>query len=53
MGTYKHICAQERSKKEYNLVKKKRKEIQKTLERSITKEAIDEWGKREMLNVVP
>ena len=28
------------------------KEIQKTLERSITKEAIDEWGKREMLNVV-
>jgi hypothetical protein len=28
------------------------KEIQKTLERSITKEAIDEWGREEMLNVV-
>jgi|TARA_E500000318_G_scaffold94484_1_gene93849 hypothetical protein len=28
------------------------KEIQKTLEASITKEAIDEWGEREMLNQV-
>ena len=28
------------------------KEIQKTLERSITKEAIDEWGREEMLNTV-
>ena len=28
------------------------REIQKTLERSITKEAIDEWGEREMLNRV-
>ena len=28
------------------------KEIQKTLERSITKEAIDEWGAEEMLNTV-
>ena len=27
-------------------------EIQKTLEASITKEAIDEWGEREMLNQV-
>tara|TARA_R100000005_G_C4957613_1_gene175594 strand:- start:415 stop:810 length:396 start_codon:yes stop_codon:yes gene_type:complete len=27
-------------------------EIQKTLERSITKEAIDEWGEQEMLNRV-
>ena len=27
-----------------------RKEIQKTLEASITKETIDEWGEREMLN---
>ena len=27
-------------------------EIQKTLEASITKEAIDEWGEREMLNHV-
>ena len=27
-------------------------EIQKTLERSITKEAIDEWGEQEMLNTV-
>jgi|TARA_R100000030_G_scaffold49793_1_gene37580 hypothetical protein len=28
------------------------KEIQKTLEASITKEAIDEWGENEMLNEV-
>ena len=28
------------------------KEIQKTLEASITKEAIDEWGENEMLNTV-
>ena len=28
------------------------KEIQKTLEASITKEAIDEWGEAEMLNTV-
>jgi len=28
------------------------KEIQKTLEASITKETIDEWGEREMLNQV-
>ena len=28
------------------------REIQKTLERSITKEAIDEWGAEEMLNTV-
>ena len=28
------------------------REIQKTLERSITKEAIDEWGEQEMLNRV-
>ena len=28
------------------------KEIQKTLEASITKEAIDEWGEAEMLNEV-
>ena len=28
------------------------KEIQKTLEKSITKEAIDEWGREEMLNTV-
>ena len=28
------------------------KEIQKTLERSITKGAIDEWGREEMLNTV-
>ena len=28
------------------------KEIQKTLEASITKEAIDEWGENEMLNQV-
>ena len=28
------------------------KEVQKTLERSITKEAIDEWGEAEMLNTV-
>ena len=28
------------------------KEIQKTLEASITKEAIDEWGENEMLNKV-
>ena len=28
------------------------KEIRKTLEASITKEAIDEWGEREMLNQV-
>ena len=27
-------------------------EIQKTLEASITREAIDEWGEREMLNQV-
>jgi hypothetical protein len=28
------------------------KEVQKTLEASITKEAIDEWGKNEMLRLV-
>ena len=31
---------------------KDEKEIQKTLEASITKEAIDEWGENEMLNEV-